>query len=337
MYTIKKKIIASLLITIIVMTNLTIIGKGAGISYADNSNLEKQSIVTNNENVEFDAYFISKENKTHTLTQEITKQDTLYLNIKVKNTGYLKNASVEANSNFKIGEDVQQEQIQKIENNKIQLNQINGNTEKYTIALPIYFDANKKVNINEFSKQNDIKLKATYMDDEGKEHKIEKTIKNMVTWVANPKVEINQNIQKYNSYEIENEKGIIIEQKLTVGIQNNALPIAESNIEIQVPKIENKTPQINVRKQNELQILSQDNWNYNSNNGKLIIKQSNIPDSEGKVEWDSQEEYIITYRYENIEEQKEIDFNSNISANVKTYGGEIKILNETYSQENKLS
>ena len=32
MYTIKKKIIASLLITIIVMTNLTIIGKGAGIS-----------------------------------------------------------------------------------------------------------------------------------------------------------------------------------------------------------------------------------------------------------------------------------------------------------------
>ena len=114
MYTIKKKIIASLLITIIVMTNLTIIGKGAGISYADNSNLEKQSIVTNNENVEFDAYFISKENKTHTLTQEITKQDTLYLNIKVKNTGYLKNASVEANSNFKIGEDVQQEQIQKI-------------------------------------------------------------------------------------------------------------------------------------------------------------------------------------------------------------------------------
>ncbi len=337
MCSIKKKIIASLLITIIVMTNLTIIGKGAGISYADNSNLEKQSIVTNNENVEFDAYFISKENKTHTLTQEITKQDTLYLDIKVKNTGYLKNASVEANSNFKIGEDVQQEQIQKIENNKIQLNQINGNTEKYTIALPIYFDANKKVNINEFSKQNDIKLKATYMDDEGKEHKIEKTINNMVTWVANPKVEINQNIQKYNSYEIENEKGIIIEQKLTVGIQNNALPIAESNIEIQVPKIENKTPQINVRKQNELQILSQDNWNYNSNNGKLIIKQSNIPDSEGKVEWDSQEEYIITYRYENIEEQKEIDFNSNISANVKTYGGEIKTLNETYSQENKLS
>lgn len=337
MYSIKNKIIAILLITVIAVGNFALIGNGISISYASNSNLENQSIATNNENVEFDAYFMSQNNKMHTLAQDIVSKTTLYLDVEVKKTGYLKDVSVEIDANFKVDESTKQEEIQKIENNKIELNQMNGNTGKTTIALPIYFDANKTINIGNFSRQNDVTLKATYIDDKGKEHKVEKTINNQLNWVATPELQIEQAIQKYIPYTIEDEKGIIIEQKVKVGIKDNILPIAESNVEIEVPKIENKTPEIIVRKEGKTETLTSDKWSYNSNNGKLIIKETNIPTTSGEINWNSQEEYIITYRYENIEKQKEINFLANIVANVKTYGGEVKKLNSTCQKENKLT
>ena len=60
----------------------------------------------------------------------------------------------------------------------------------------------------------------------------------------------------------EKVKGIIIEQKLTVGIQNNALPIAESNIEIQVPKIENKTANWRLTKKGPHQRTYSQHYNF---------------------------------------------------------------------------
>ena len=337
MYSIKNKMMAILLVTVIAVGNFTTIGRGISISYASNSNLESQSIATNNENVEFDAYFLSKNNKVHKLTQNIAEKATLYIDVQVKKTGYLKEANIEINANFKVDESTKQEQIQKIENNKIELNQMNGNTTKTTIALPIYFDANKTINIGNFSKQNDVTLKAIYIDDEGKEHKVEKTINNQLTWVATPELQIEQAIQKYIPYTVENEKGIIIEQKVKAQIKDNILPMAELNLEIEVPSIENKAPEVIARKQGETAILTSDKWNYNSNNGKLIIKETNMPNSSGEINWNSQEEYIITYRYENIDKQEEINFLTNITANIKTYAGETKTLNKVCNEENKLT
>ena len=94
MYSIKNKMMAILLVTVIAVGNFTTIGRGISISYASNSNLENQSIATNNENVEFDAYFLSKNNKVHTLTQNIAEKTTLYIDVQVKKTGYLKEANI---------------------------------------------------------------------------------------------------------------------------------------------------------------------------------------------------------------------------------------------------
>ena len=337
MYSKKNKIIAILLVTIIAVGNFAVVGKGMPISYASSSKLENQSIATNNENVEFDAYFLSQENKVHMLTQNIAEKTTLYIDVQVKKTGYLKDATIEINGNFKIDETTKQEQIQKIEAGKIELNQINGNTGKTTIALPIYFNANKTINIGSFSKQNDVTLKAIYIDDQGKENKVEKTINNQLTWVATPELQIEQAIQKYIPYTMENEKGIIIEQKVKLGIKDNILPIAELNVEIEVPRIEDKMPEVIVRKQEETAVLISDKWNYNSNNGKLIIQETNIPTPSGEINWNSQEEYIITYRYENVDKQEEIDFLANITSNIKTYGGETKTLSKVCQEENKLT
>ena len=255
MYSIKNKIIAIMLIMVICVGNFAFVLENISTTYATNTNLEAQSIATNNENVEFDTYFMKEAQKVHTFSQNMADKATFYIDIDVKKTGYLKEATIEIDANFKVDEKYNQEGILKIENNKIELNQINGNLDKTTIALPIYFDVSKKVNISDFSRQNEATIKATYIDDEAKEHKIEKTIVNKLIWVANPEVQMEEKIEKYAPYNTEEHTGIIAEQTINAQIKDGVLPIAESNIEISVPKIQNIMPQINIRKEGNTNLL----------------------------------------------------------------------------------
>lgn len=334
MHSIKNKIIAILLVTIIALGNLAFLGENISATYANYASMENQTLATNNENVEFDAYFKSEGKKTHSYAQNIAEKAELYIDFEVKGTGYLKEATVKVDANYKVEENYKQEEIQKIENNKIELNQISGNSNKTTIALPVYFDVNEKVNIASFNRENKITLEAKYIDDVGKEHKIEKTILNQLTWTASPELKVEQTIEKYVPYVVEETKGIIVEQKVKAQIDNEILPIAETNMEITVPKIQDVMPKIAIRKQGEIKFNSK-NWNYNEQNGKIIIKETNMPSDSGEIAWNTMEEYIITYRYENVEMPEELTFQSKIASNVKVYGGETLNLTKTCDEDIK--
>ena len=76
--------------------------------------IDKQSVLTNNENVEFDAYYVDKSGQaTHTIKQDINSNDLqLYLYAKVTK-GYLKEISINVfgenekqNSNFQISNNI---------------------------------------------------------------------------------------------------------------------------------------------------------------------------------------------------------------------------------------
>ena len=336
MCSIKNKIIAIMLIMVICVGNFAFVLENISTTYATNTNLEAQSIATNNENVEFDTYFMKEAQKVHTFSQNMVDKATFYIDIDVKKTGYLKEATIEIDANFKVDENYNQEGILKIENNKIELNQINGNSDKTTIALPIYFDVSKKVNISDFSRQNEATIKATYIDDEAKEHKIEKTIVNKLIWVANPEVQMEEKIEKYAPYNTEEHTGIIVEQRINAQIKDGVLPIAESNIEITVPKIQNIMPQINIRKEGNTNLLENE-WTYNKETGKLIIKETNLPNEQGQIDWITKEEYIITYRFENASMQEEQTFTTKASSNIQVYNGETKNLTAKMQKENKLT
>ena len=104
-----SKVLATTLAVILTFANFIMLGVYAGKTYATSDTLENQKTVTNNENVEFDAYFLSENgNRTHTLKQDIDITDTkMYLSINVKK-GYLKSGKIEItgedkeNANFRI-------------------------------------------------------------------------------------------------------------------------------------------------------------------------------------------------------------------------------------------
>ena len=119
-----KKVIAILLLTCMISANLSIIGS-YGVAYAlSDTELSNQNSKTQNTNVEFNSYF---EGGVHSKTEKLENTTKLFVNIKVKNAGYLENPVISfTDVNFKIAGEVNNENIQSISENKITLNKLNN-------------------------------------------------------------------------------------------------------------------------------------------------------------------------------------------------------------------
>ena len=85
------KVISALLATTILYANSTALISYAADNFLSDNELESQGTSTNNENVEFDAYFVNGKTKTHEIESNIGEGSSIYLSIAVKNAGYLKN------------------------------------------------------------------------------------------------------------------------------------------------------------------------------------------------------------------------------------------------------
>ena len=126
----KKKIlkmgVAIILIITLTMANFIFVG-ASGISYA--VEMLQEETVTNNKNVTFDVYFKDEEGNKITETQQaINKTDMkLYMQVSVKKEGYFNGTIELKNSNFSLKTEDLSENINKIEENTITLNQINAN------------------------------------------------------------------------------------------------------------------------------------------------------------------------------------------------------------------
>ena len=109
---ITKKVLASILTFTIAFAQLSTLGM-YGIAYAT----EIRDTSTSNSNVEFDVYFANEERE---IVSDVNAEDMImYLNIKVKEAGYLKNGIVSFSSaNFNIKENVENEYIQETKEDK---------------------------------------------------------------------------------------------------------------------------------------------------------------------------------------------------------------------------
>ena len=168
-----QKLIAVILVVTLAGANLSILGMYS-ISYAlSDKELAGQTSQTENSNVEFNSYF---EGGSHLKTESMDSSTAkLYINVKVKNAGYLKNGIIEFKDvNFKIG-DVKSDNVQSIdkENNKIVLKQLNNGSD-VTLEIPISFLNNEEVSLDYFAKETKTNFSATYVDGNGKEKSISK-------------------------------------------------------------------------------------------------------------------------------------------------------------------
>ena len=310
------KLLASLLLVTLTFANFIMLGVYASNTYGAEDNLEKQETITNNENVVFDAYFKDeKGNITHTAREDIASEDLkLYAKIEVKR-GYLKNATIqilgenETNSNITIKDSSNaSENIEAIDTSKntITLKQINAGTQ-IVLEIPVAACKEYIYDLSNFSKLNNIVLRGNYIGDNGKETKITKTIKTRNEWKAEAVPVLEEQLIRFIPYAIGEKSGTIIQTLVKSGINQNVLPIEETKITIQVPKINEKNPEsVNVIPNgtlatNDMKVedFGTNNWNYDSETGIITIIVKNEA-NENKVSWlkNIQDEFVITYIYD---------------------------------------
>ena len=309
------KILSVLLILLLTLTNVILLFSyviGNSKTYAAMENLEMQTNQTNHDNVLFEAYFLDEQNKAiHSGELDMNSAKELYIQIEVKENGYLKNAqvqleSVKGETNF-IFSDSENNMIQELADKNIKLKQINqGNAQ--TIQTSIKSDLTETMDISQLDQTNKLVFSGVYIDAEGNEKPIHKEIFLKVILTQNTEVEIKEEIVKYVPYEIEEQKGTIIQTLISSNIKGDKnLPVSEVKVEINVPIINELAPEKITVIPNQLNLTNEniEKVEYTVENNKIIIQGKNL-EEDGKIKLSNGEnQYYITYFYpeklENIE------------------------------------
>lgn len=303
------KVTSAIITTILVFSNLLVLG-GEVIAYG--GELEEQNTKTNNSKVEFNSYF---DDGVHGKEYKTTEEGKIYLNLKVKEEGYLKDIVVNfSNANFRIDSDkLKSEYIQKVNDNKdtITLNSINKG-EEVTIEVPIKILNEENVKADNFSKVTDVILTANYIDINGNTKAVTKTIKTQVEWNGTAEIKNTTQLSKYIPYNVGEEYGVIFQSLISNKVKDNSMPVKEQITTVEVPLINEAKPEevkVTVNntnatngKENGVE-FNQDNYTYNRENGKLEIKLTNNPNDQNNISWkkNSVDEILVNFIYKGKE------------------------------------
>lgn len=302
------KVIAMLLTTTILYANSATVVSYAADNFLSAKALENQGTSTTNENVEFDVYY---DGGKHTVSADVNAEDTkLNIALKVKKAGYIKDAVVDfSDTNFKIAKTEESDNIQAVdaENKKISFNQIN-NGENVTETINIALDKKDEISEDMFDRDNTIKFTGTYVNAKGEEVAVKKDIVVHTSWTASTaKAKLEYEITKYIPYSANSVSKLITQGKITSYVENSVLPIKNTNIEVNAPKINNKYPEAVTVVANSTNAtngdangdnFSKNNWSYDSTTGKITITVNNNAVN-GKIQWakNTADEFIVTYIY----------------------------------------
>lgn len=303
------KVIAALLAVTIMYASLLPVISYAADSLLTAQELESQETSTNNKNVEFDVYY---DDDRHSRSIDIDSTDTkLNISLNVKEAGYLKDISVDfADANFLIADDNENaDAIKNFDsaNKRIEFNQINSGN-NVVKSINISADKQDQVDKNMLSKDNSITFNGIYVNENGEEEKVSKTIVIHTGWKTDAgKAVVSYETIKYIPFVSNKGNKLIIQGKITSGLETNILPIKSTQISLTAPQIENEYPEsVTVIANNTSATngdetglnFTQDNWTYDNQTGKIEINVNNNPNN-GKISWKKNvlDEYIVTYIY----------------------------------------
>lgn len=296
-----KAITVILLVMGLTMADFVLLGQGIAIAVGEN--LENQGVATNVQNVEFDAYFLEQDKKVHSKNSQIIEEQTLILEVKVKEKGALYDGKIKIeNSNFRIQKDkVKNGYIKNIneDTNEIELNTIiYQNTAK--LEIPIQFAKQESFDNDYFEKQHTIKLTGNYK--ENKEQAVDAIRTTQVNWTQETNINMTQDLEKYIVLGEEQ----FVQQKIVTEVPDNILPREKEVLNVDVPSLgegqEQKIPE-EVYVLHNGKKLEQSKVNYNKENRKITIQNSNYINTENKMIWGNpKNEYDIIYKYKNVVE-----------------------------------
>ena len=309
--TLFKKMIAAVVVFTIAIANSSILLNEC-VSYASVGDYGIQN--ESNENIVFDSYFIlGEENKGYVAEAGIGDEDlAIKVNVGVKDAGYLRNASIEFTSdtklNFKIGNVKENDLVESVNDYEIRLNQLSYN-DNLELVIPINYLESKDV--NNLSSEIKATLKGTYVDVDGDSANANSEIKMNLSWLSNSKITTRSELTKFVKYSTDAKKGLIIQTKVTIGLDKENLPVEKTEVSLDALKIKGaEANKINVIS-NERDDFSDENWEYDSNSGKINIKVSN------REVMEDTETFIITYIFtENVKVKYPLVLESNINSTI---------------------
>ena len=287
----KVSVIILLIITM-TMANFIFVGNTL-FSYA------VDNISTNNDNIEFSAYFKDDNGeKTTNIEKSIQSSNTnLYFYVKVKKQGYFDGKIILEEGNFKLKE-VENEWINKIEANTITLNQINAEKE-IEIEVPIEFMQSEQFNVSLLNMDSKIKLEGIYKDssEKDKQIKADKTVTlKLISESETPEnIENSAKVITNKTLVVAGQNKRVVQVLLNLGLKDNSYPIKEIDISSNVPNMNQEQPEVSVV--TDLNTMSK--YTYNYDNGQIDINLKNEPTEQNCVLWKNEgnEKVILTYLY----------------------------------------
>lgn len=329
------KTISALLAIILLYANSAAVVSYAVDEFLTAQELENQKTTTNNSNVEFDVYY---EGGSHTGNLDITSDSNkLNLKLKVKDTGYLKDATVTfSDANFKISDNgTNSDRIKEFNSDasSIKFNQINAG-EEVVKSLNLAIKQDNTVSQNIMNKDNKITLNATYVNSKGKEAAVSKDIMINTNWNLKAedkdksKAVLNYEQLTFVPYEINNINKLIVQANITSRIEGISLPIENTTIEVDAKKINNELPEEVIVMARKTYATNGDgdgvsftkaNYNYDKTSEKITINVANNADTVGNISWqkNTSDDFVVTYIYSEdvlnaVKDQKtKVEFSAN--------------------------
>ena len=303
----KSKIIklVTVMLLLITLTMINFVYVGVGLV-----SLAAENISTNHRNIEYIA--------------ELKSENLLTLSVTVKNEGYFNGEITLENSNFNFKNSTS-EYVNKIEENKITLNQINaGSTASFDVEIEPIKEDNLDVGL--LNAVSSLSLTGIYKDSTQKDINIKATREVELDYTENnneENVEDTMDIITNKIVKVNGEERRIVQISMNMGLKENNYPIKEINTNVTLPNSE-ETPEI-VTKAN---FNTMTHFEYNLDDQSVNLQFTNEPNEENKILWKKTgcENVILTLVY-----SKDVELNGNklpIEQTVKLYNDkEIKVSN----------
>ena len=260
----KGKIIKLITVMLLLVTLTTINFIYVGASFVS---LAAEEISTNHKNIDF--------------TSTLKSESLLTLSVTVKNEGYFNGEITLENSNFKL-KNTSSEYVNKIEENKITLNQINaGTTASFDVEIePVKEDS---LNAGLLSAVSELNLQGVYKDSTEKDIKIEAKREVKLKYAENNNEENVENTAEIITNKvvtINGEEKRVIQLSINMGLKENNYPIREIAGKVSLPE-----------ELKEAKVVAKSNLNtmtdfvYNSDDGEIKLQFTNEPNNENKILW----------------------------------------------------
>lgn len=285
-----KVSVVILMIMCLTMGNFIFLGSSIYSYAADN-------VLTNHENVEFETYFKNgKREKVSILDRTAdVKELSLYLSVNVQKEGYFNGAVELSNSNFKIVSS-NNEYVNRIENNKVYLNQINAGS-AIEIELKISPIDDEKININSMNASSTVKITGIYSDSTERDIQIDATREvnlNLIENNTTDNIENTVNIITNKIMKVSGEDKRVIQISVDLGLKENNYPIKQIYSKIKVPTYEEEKPE--VLKDVRSNTTTSYDYNYDGEYVEITLKNEPI---DNNIIWKKEgtEKVILTFIY----------------------------------------